>query len=235
MRRSRFAKTMETPETPERPSIGDALRFDIASPATSDEEALCEWRLTGVEHAPLILCVTHLLIAVACAVLTAEHHYSTAADMPLLPSALAVLLDLCATALMMTRKRLSFEPHTIFRILCGYLAVTGALWTWFGHTVADDAFVTPLAAAPIAMASGIAVGTIVSASSPPLALVNMVVSIVAAILLAVSPLVPGGVVILSLVLFAYSVAGARSFIGTGRKRLRLEAQARKAQHFVDEF
>ena len=36
-------------------------------------------------------------------------------------------------------------------------------------------------------------------------------------------------------LFAYSVAGARSFLVTGRKRLHLEAQARKAQHFVDEF
>ena len=235
MRRSRFANSIEGTEIRERPPIGDALRFDVASPDTSDEEALCEWRLTGVEHAPVILFATHFLIAVACALLTAEAHYSSAADTPLLPSALAILLDGAAIGLMRTRQRFGFAPHSVFRMLCGYLAITGALWTWFGHAVADDTFVTPFAAAPVAMASGIAIGTIVSASSPPLALVNMTVSIVAAILLAASPLVPGGVVILSLILFAYSVAGARSFIATGRKRLRLEAQARKAQHFVDEF
>ena len=36
-------------------------------------------------------------------------------------------------------------------------------------------------------------------------------------------------------LFAYSVAGARNFIATGRRRLLLERQARKAQQFVHEF
>jgi diguanylate cyclase (GGDEF)-like protein len=77
--------------------------------------------------------------------------------------------------------------------------------------------------------------TIVSISSPPLLLVNAVVSVFAAAMLAGSPLIPVGVAILSLALFAYSVASARSFIAAGRKRLRLEAQARKAQHFVDEF
>ena len=50
-----------------------------------------------------------------------------------------------------------------------------------------------------------------------------------------SPLIPAGVAILSLVLFAYSIAGTRKIIATGRKRLELEAQARKALHFVDEF
>ena len=36
-------------------------------------------------------------------------------------------------------------------------------------------------------------------------------------------------------LLGYSVAGSRGYIASGRKRLRLQAQARKAQHFVDEF
>jgi diguanylate cyclase (GGDEF)-like protein len=135
----------------------------------------------------------------------------------------------------MAKERFEFGPHAAFRFLCIYLAAAGLLWTWFGYTVSDDKFVTPLAAAPVAMAAGIAMRTVVAISSPPLVLVNLIVSVAAAALLADSPLVPTGVAILSLVLFAYSIAGARSFLVTGRKRLHLEAQARKAQHFVDEF
>ncbi len=235
MRRSRFAKAIEVNEVPERASIRDALWFDVTKPETSDEESLCEWRVAGLEHAPLILGVTHLLITVACLFLSLNRSYSNFSDNPLIPSSLAIAVDCAMAALLFTRKRLDLAPHTVSRILCAYLAVSGVLWTWFGYTVADDTFVTPLAAAPIAMAAGIAMRTIVSISSPPLAFVNMVVSISSAVLLAGSPLVPSGVAILSLVVFASSVAGARSFIANGRKRLRLEAQARKAQHFVDEF
>jgi diguanylate cyclase (GGDEF)-like protein len=78
-------------------------------------------------------------------------------------------------------------------------------------------------------------GTIVSISSPPLALVNAVVATFAAVVLANSPLIPSGVAILSLMLVAYSIAGTRKIIATGRIRLKLEALARKSLHFVDEF
>jgi diguanylate cyclase (GGDEF)-like protein len=235
MRRSRFAKAVEVAEVRERASIRDALWFDITSPDSSDEESLCDWRLSGMQHAPIILGVTHLLITVAYLVLSPKLHFCLCYDNPLIPSLLALLVDAGVAGLMLNRKRIDLGPHDVFRMLCVYLAVAGLLWTWFGSTLADDAFVTPIAAAPIAMAAGIAMRTIVAISSPPLVFVNMVVSIVAAILLAGSPLVPAGIAILSLVLFAYSIAGARSFLVTGRKRLRLEAQARKAQHFVDEF
>jgi diguanylate cyclase (GGDEF)-like protein len=235
MRRSRFAKAIEVNEVRERASIGDALWFDVTKPDTSDEESLCEWRLAGLEHAPLILGVTHLLIAAAFVLLSHSIKLCVCSDNPLIASSVAIAVDAAMAVFLITRKRLGMAPQTGFRFLAAYLGVSGLLWTWFGYTVADDSFVTPLAAAPIAMAAGIAMRTVVSISSPPLALVNMVVSIAAAAILAGSPLVPGGVAILSMVLFAYSVAGARSFIATGRKRLRLEAQARKAQHFVDEF
>ncbi|GAA3892735.1 hypothetical protein GCM10022276_09910 [Sphingomonas limnosediminicola] len=235
MRRSRFAKAIETAEAPERPSIMDALWFDVTPPDSADEDALCEWRLAGVQHAPIILGVTHVLIAVACIALSAHHTYSSLADNPFVSASLVILFDAATAALLLTRKRLSLAPHTIFRILCAYLATAGVLWTWFGYAVSDDMFVTPIAAAPIAMAAGIAMRTIVSISSPPLALVNMLVSIAATAFLAGSPLLPIGVAILSLVLFTHSVVAAQGFIATGRKRLHLETQARKAQHFVDEF
>jgi diguanylate cyclase (GGDEF)-like protein len=235
MRRSRFAKAVEVAEVRERASIGDALWFDVTAPDTSDEESLCEWRLVGMQHAPLILGVTHLLITIAYALLSPKLQFCFCLGNPLIPAGLAILVDSAIAGLLFARRRISLGPHGVFRLLCAYLAVAGALWTWFGSAVADDALVTPISAAPIAMAAGIAMRTIVSISSPPLVLVNMVVSIAAATFLAGSPLVPGGVAVLSLVLFAYSIAGARSFLVTGRRRLRLEAQARKAQHFVDEF
>jgi diguanylate cyclase (GGDEF)-like protein len=235
MRRSRFAKAIENPEVREQASIVDAVFFDVRAPETSDEDSLSEWRLSGLQHAPILLGITHLLITVTCVVLAQSLNFQSWTDNPLIPSSLVMTLDAAAAILLLARKRLTLAPHSVIRILCVYLVVAGLLWTWFGYTVSDDAFVTPIAAAPIAMAAGITMRTIVSISSPPLLLVNVVISVLAAAILAGSPLIPIGVAILSLALFAYSVASARGFIATGRKRLGLEAQARKAQHFVDEF
>ena len=235
MRRSRFAKPDETNDVRDSASIADACWFDVARPETSDEDSLSEWRVAGIQHAPLLLGATHLLITATLYVLAATHQYCLCVDNPLIPSLLVILLDAVAAGLLMTRAKFNFAPHTVVRSLGIYLTLVGVLWTWFGWAVADDQFVTPINAAPIAMAAGIAMGTIVSINSPPLAVVNMIVSVVAAVVLAGSPLIPGGVGILSLALLAYSIASARGFITAGRKRLVVEAQARKAQNFVDEF
>ena len=121
------------------------------------------------------------------------------------------------------------------RGLCLYLIAAGLLWTWFGQAVADDAFSAPIAATQIVMCAGIAMGAVVSISSPPLALVNTITAAIAAIVLANSPLIPMAVEIISLVLVAYSIAGTRKVIATGRDRLKLDALARKALQFIDEF
>jgi diguanylate cyclase (GGDEF)-like protein len=235
MRRSRFAKAIEVTEVRERASIRDALIFDITRADSSAEESLCEWRLSAMQHAPLVLGITHLLIAATCILLSKTISYASLSDSPIVVAALVLAVDAAATALLFTRKRFGLAPHTVFRLLSVYLAVSGLLWTWFGYTVADDSFVTPLAAGPIALTAGIAMRTIVAVDSPPLAIVNLAVSTLAATMLAGSVFVTAGVAVLSLVLVTYSVTAARSFIATGRKRLMLEAQARKAQHFVDEF
>jgi diguanylate cyclase (GGDEF)-like protein len=235
MRRSRFARPPESRESREVVSVADAWWFDVSRPETSEEDSLSDWRVSGLQHAPVLLGATHLLITVALFLLTANHQYCLCADNPQIPSVLVLLLDAAAIGTLLTRGRFNFAPHTVIRSLGAYLVLVGLLWTWFGWTVADDQFVTPIAAAPIAMAAGIAMGTIVSMSSPPLAMINMVLSVTAAVMLAGSPIIPTGVAILSLLLFSYSIASARSFIAAGRKRIRLESQARKAQHFVDEF
>jgi diguanylate cyclase (GGDEF)-like protein len=234
MRKSRFVTAIQ-PREAEKASIKEALWFDLRAAETTDDESLSDWRVTGLENFALLLGVTHLLIIGTCFMFGSGLGSADWLQSPLIPAVLVLVLDATAAAVLFMRNRLDLSPHAIVRCLCLYLVVVGVLWTWFGFTVANGPFVTPIAAAPVAMSAGIAMGAIVSINSPPLALANLIVSAFAAIMLASSPLITVGVEIISLVLVIYSVAGARSFIATGRKRLRLEAQARKAQQFVDEF
>jgi diguanylate cyclase (GGDEF)-like protein len=236
MRRSRFVAAIEARDgNRDRTSVREAMRFDLRNPASSDERSLADWRLAGLDLIALLLGFTHLLFAAAYLVLSRDLQFCVCLDNPLIPASLVLALDGVAATALLTRRRFGFASHSVVRCLCAYVALSGLIWTWFGQTVQDDAFVTPIAAAQIILSAGISMGTIVSISSPPLALVNAVVATFAAIVLADSPLIPAGVAILSLVLLAYSIAGTRKIIDTGRIRLKLEAQARKALHFVDEF
>ena len=236
MRRSRFANTVESNDAIRaRTSVREAMRFDLRHPESSDERSLADWRVAGLDLIAVLLGATHLLITAAYVVLSEKLQFCACLDNPLIPSGLVILLDGVAIAALLTRHRFNFASHVVVRSLCVYIAVSGLLWTWFGQTVEDDAFTTPIAAAQIILCAGISMGTIVSISSPPLALVNAVVATFAAVVLANSPLIPSGVAILSLMLVAYSIAGTRKIIATGRIRLKLEAQARKSLHFVDEF
>jgi len=236
MRRSRFANTVESNDAIRaRTSVREAMRFDLRHPESSDERSLADWRVAGLDLIAVLLGATHLLIAAAYVVLSQKLQFCVCLDNPLIPSGLVILLDTIAMGALLARHRFNFPSHVVVRSLCVYIAASGLLWTWFGQTVEDDAFTTPIAAAQIILCAGISMGTIVSISSPPLALVNAVVATLAALVLANSPLIPSGVAILSLMLVAYSIAGTRKIIATGRIRLKLEAQARKSLHFVDEF
>jgi diguanylate cyclase (GGDEF)-like protein/PAS domain S-box-containing protein len=236
MRRSRFAKPAQSDEgTRARASVRDACWFDLRSPDSSDERSLADWRLAGLDLIAAMLGFTHIIFGAAYLLLAAKVATAFTIDNPLIPVGLVIALDCAACTAMVLRRRLDFPPHKVVRGLCVYIAVSGLLWTWFGKTVQDDQFIIPIAAAQIILCAGISMGTIVSISSPPLAAVNAIVATCAAIVLANVPLIPFGVAILSLALVAYSIAGTRTIIATGRIRLRLEAQARKALHFVDEF
>src|SRR5690348_3515787 len=236
MRRSRFANAFETSDTiRQRTSVREAFWFDLCSPDESGERSLADWRVAGLDLIALLLGFTHLLFTVAYVLLSPKIPTSLSVDNPLIAAILALALDAAAAVALLTRRRFDFASQTIVRCLCVYLAVSGLIWTWFGQTIQDDAFVTPISAAQIVLCAGISMSTVVSVSSPPLAVVNAVVSTFSALALATTPLIPIGVAILSLMLVAYSVAGTRKIIATGRIRLKVEAQARKALHFVDEF
>ncbi|HVI04685.1 MAG TPA: PAS domain-containing protein, partial [Sphingomicrobium sp.] len=236
MRRSRFVGAIEAHEAAsEVASVREALWFDLRNPDASDDQSLADWRVAGLEHIALLLGFTHLLITVGYIALSPHIRLCLCGDNPLIPSGLVVALDAAAASALMVRKRFNFAPHTVVRALCAYLIVAGLLWTWFGQTVDSSGSAMPSPAAQIIICTGIAMGAIVSISSPPLALVNTLVSAVSAIALSNSPLIPAGVEIISLVLVAYSIAGTRKVIAAGRDRLRLDALARKALRFIDEF
>ena len=235
MRRTRFARAVEQAgATPERVSIAEALWFDLRRPESSDEASLSEWRIAIVSHVALLLGVTHVLIAGAALSMFVSGG-SGLSDNPLIPASLVIALDAVAAWALMMRKRMNLHAHTVVRSLSVYLALVGVLWAWFGQAIAYDTFTTPLAVAPVAMAAGIAMGAIASVQSPPLIITNMVISVLATLVLGGGPLIPIGIFVLSLALVAYSIAGTRSFIAAGRKRLNLDAEARKAVTFVDEF
>jgi diguanylate cyclase (GGDEF)-like protein len=235
MRKARFARAVEKAETTERVSIREALWFGLRAPETTDEASLADWRVAGLDQVALLLGVTHLLITGTCAVLFDTRGTGFSWDNPLIPAFLVIACDAIAAVALMLRKRLGIPSHMVVRGLCLYLGVVGLLWTWFGLAVEDDTFIYPIAAAPVAMSAGIAMGAIVSVQSPPLIITNMVTSAFTAIMLSQSPLVPFAVEILSMALVGYSIAGARSFIAAGRRRLNLDTEARKALTFVAEF
>ena len=213
----------------------DACWFDVRTPDTSDERSLADWRVAGLDLIAALLGFTHLIFGAAYLLLAADVPSTFNFDNPVIPLVLVIALDAAAAGAMLLRRRANLPSHHVVRALCAYIAVSGLLWTWFGDTVQDDGFIIPIAAAQIILCAGISMGTIVAISAPPLAAVNAIVATFAAFILADSPLIAFGVAILSLALVAYSIAGTRQIIATGRIRLKLEAQARKALHFVDEF
>ena len=236
MRKARFARAVEkAAESTDRVSIREALWFGLRAPETTDEASLADWRIAGLDQIALMLGLTHLLITGTCAVLFETRGTGLSWDNPLIPAFLVIGCDMIAAAALLLRKRLNIPSHSVVRGLCAYLAVVGLLWTWFGLAVEDDTFLLPIAAAPIAMGAGIAMGAVVSVQSPPLIITNMITSAFTAIMLSESPLIPFAVEILSLALVGYSIANSRSFIAAGRRRLNLDAEARKALNFVDEF
>ena len=236
MRRARFVGAVEADVAASgRSSIREALWFDLRAHDTSDDESLAEWRIAGLDHIAILLGIMHLLITGGCVLLSPGMPMYPWWDNPCIPAALTLVLDVAAAVAMLSRHRLNVPSHTVIRGLCLYLAASSLTWTWFGKTIEDDAFVIAISAAQITMVAGVAIGAIVSISSPPLALVNTVMSAFAGVVLATSPLIPFGIEILSLVLVAYSVAGARKIIATGRERMKLDALARKALRFIDEF
>ena len=216
-------------------SISEALLFDLRSAETPDDESLAAQRVAAFDHAALLMGATHLICGVACMIL-----YHDVNELASLSGALAILaltlaLDCVAAAVLHMRDRWNIAPHTIARALCAYLGASGILWMLFASAMPHSSHLANTDFLSLSLGVGITVTAIVSIGSPPASAINALMAVVGAALFASTPTLVGGVAALSLVMIAYSVAGARTMLAAARQRLHLDAQARKALRFVHEF
>jgi diguanylate cyclase (GGDEF)-like protein len=233
MRRARFVVSDEE-GFHERASALEALTFDLKSPETADDESLVAQRVAMFDLAPLLLGATHLVWGLAC-LLHCPISQTGLAGHPVLPVGLALLLDALAFVGLKFRDRMGIPPRLVSRGLCAYVGISGALWMAYGLALNASPHVSGTVFVALAFGAGLGAATIISISSPPVAFVNSVVAMTGALAVSSSPEVLGGIGFLAIINLAYSVAGARTVISNVRHRVRLEAQARKALQFVDEF
>ena len=118
--------------------------------------------------------------------------------------------------------------------MCGYVAATGLCCT-FAIGASQTLNAQAGAFAIVALAVGLLIRCIASVTSPPLAVINVVVALVSTPLLSANLLASCVSNALALLVLAYTIAITRKSIAGGRKRLGVEWQAQKALNFVDEF
>jgi diguanylate cyclase (GGDEF)-like protein len=235
MRRTLFGKSPELERlAPPRASIRDALLFDVSDQQASADLALAERRVESWTFAPWLLLAGHLVIAIALVMQprSAASHSSLLSVFG--PLGASLMLDLAAGFVLLGWRRLQMAPHTVARLMCGYLATTGAFWTMSsaesaGLGLSDPGFVT------LAMTTGFFVRSIIAVSAPPFAAINAAVATAATILFSKNPAITFAIDALAVVMIGYSLANTRESLARGRRRLALEWQAKKAVNFVDEF
>jgi diguanylate cyclase (GGDEF)-like protein len=235
MRRTLFGKPPEVEHpTPARASVRDSLWFDIRDHEASTDQTLAERRVGGWVFAPWLLLSGHFIIAFSLLLQGRPTASFGTLGSVFVPLALSLATDVVAGLVMLGWRRLQMAPHTVARLMCGYIAATGALWMLASVNIGaldvrDASFVT------LAMATGFFIRSMASIASPPLALINAAVAFAATALFARNPLVAFSIDSLAVIVFVYSVAVTQKTIAGGRKRLVLEWQATKALNFVDEF
>ena len=235
MRRTLFGKPPAVElQTPARASVREALLFDVVDHLESANFALGERRLASWMYAPWLLLSGHLALAISLFLEAPAEASGAALAGALVPLCFSLALDTAAGTTMAMWRRLQLAPHTVSRLMCGYLGVTGILWALAcvaagSGRLADATFVT------VAMASGFFLRSIVAVSSPPLALVNAVVAFVTTLLFSSNPDASFAIEWMSVLMIAYSVLITQKSLFGGRTRLALESQAKKALNFVDEF
>jgi diguanylate cyclase (GGDEF)-like protein len=234
MRRARFAVS-DGDRISEKASVTDALTFDLRAPDTTDDDNLAAQRVAMFDLAPALLGATHLVWGLACFLIHPISLFAPLSCNPLVPMLSVLALDGLAFLALRFRDRIGLSPRTVSRGLCAYIGASGALWMAYGLTLDCTLHETNIAFIALAFGAGLGAATIVSISSPPVAIVNALVAMAGGLAISRQPEVLAGIAFLALINIAYSVASARTVLSNARARLQLEAQARKALQFVDEF
>ena len=234
MRRARFAVS-DGDGFNERASVRDALTFDLRAPETADDDNLASQRISMFDLAPALLGATHLVWGLACYLVQPVSISAPLSCNPLPPLLAVLALDILAFFALRARDKLRLSPRIVSLGLCAYVGISGALWMAYGLTLDCTLHHSNTAFIALAFGAGLGAATIVSISSPPVAIVNALVAMAGSLAVSHQPEVLAGIAFLAVINIAYSVASARTVLTNARGRLLLEAQARKALQFVDEF
>ena len=235
MRRTLFGRPSERDlPTATRTTAREALLFDVRDHTDSGDLTLAERRIGSWAYAPWLVLSGHLIMALSLLLQRRpEANWSTLANV-CVPFGLALGLDAAAGTIMLFWRRLQMAPHTVVRIMCGYLGGTGAAWAVASVAAgslqfADPSFVT------LAMSAGFFIRSLVAIPSPALAVVNASVAFVTTALFSHNLQVTFAIDSLAALMVVYSIVATQKTLFGGRHRLALEWQAKKALNFVDEF
>ena len=235
MRRTLFGKSPEVElQAAAAVSALEALTFDVRDHESTVDQTLIERRVGSWAYAPWLLFAGHVIIGAALLLQERSPASWNTLAAVFVPFGLSLVADVFAGLVLLYRQRLKLAPHTVFRLMCAYIATTGVLSTFSsvatGPLELQDAnFVT------LAMAAGFFVRSMAAVAAPPLAIVNAVVAAVTTMLFARNPVVSFTINALAVTMVIYSVAVTRTAVAGGRRRLAAEWQAQKARNFVDEF
>src|SRR5437763_1571742 len=233
MRRTLFRKSVET-HPPVRASVKEALFFDVRDHSETADLALAERRLGAWMFAPWLLLGGHITIVLSLFAAGLPRASWAAVAGTCLPLAAALALDVAAGLIVLFWRRLRMQTHTVVRLMCGYLASTGILWSIASSTAGSSQLATA-SYVTIAVAAGFFLRSIIAYPSPPLAVVNALCAFVGTALFSPSAQATFATDVLALLMVVYSLVVTQKSLFAGRRRLALEWQAKKALNFVDEF
>ena len=154
MRRTLFGKSTELERlAPPRASVREALLFDVRDHEASTDLTLAERRAESWTFAPGLLLVGHLILATNLILQERPPASQSVLASVFVPLVLALLTDVIAGSFLLLWRRMQMAPHTVGRVMCGYIGATGVLWTMSSVAagalqIADLGFIT------LAMASG---------------------------------------------------------------------------------
>src|SRR5689334_1768452 len=233
MRRPLFRKSVEG-HPPVRASVQDVLFFDVRDHSDSADLTLAERRLSAWAFGPWLLLTGHIAVILSIFLDGVPRLSWAALAGTCLPLAASLTLDAVAGIVVLFWRKLRIQPHTIVRLICGYLASTGTLWA-IASASAGSSHLASASFVTVAMASGFLLRSIIAVPSPPLTIVNALVAFVATALFSSNAEVTFAIDVLALLMIVYSVLITQNTLFAGRSRMALEWQAKKALNFVDEF
>src|SRR5215208_6885624 len=122
MRRTLFGKSPEMERlTPARISASAALTFDVRDHEASTDQTLIERRVGSWSFAPWLLFASHLIIGASLLLQERPPASWPTLTAVFVPLGLSLAVDALAGLCLAFRRRLHVAPHTVARLMCGYI------------------------------------------------------------------------------------------------------------------